>query len=103
MPGHKTVLSSASILGGVREIVARVLFVPVGDVRPDSELISDLGAESIDFVDLVFQLEDLLGQKVTVARWDAWLRAEAARSGQPKAVTVEGFAEFARAMTDGRA
>jgi acyl carrier protein len=103
MPGYKTVLTPASILAGSREIVARVLFVPVGDVHPESELIADLGAESIDFVDLVFQLEDLLGEKVTVARWDRWLRSESARLDRAAAVTVKGFAEFARAVADGRA
>lgn len=41
----------------VREIVADVLVIDEDEVALDSRLITDLGAESIDFLDLVFQLE----------------------------------------------
>lgn len=41
----------------VRAIIADVLVIDEDDVALNSRLISDLGAESIDFLDLVFQLE----------------------------------------------
>lgn len=41
----------------VREIIADVLVIDEDEVTLNSRLISDLGAESIDFLDLVFQLE----------------------------------------------
>jgi len=41
----------------VREIIADVLVIDEDEVALDSRLITDLGAESIDFLDLVFQLE----------------------------------------------
>lgn len=41
----------------VREIIADVLVIDEKDVALSSRLIADLGAESIDFLDLVFQLE----------------------------------------------
>lgn len=41
----------------VREIVADVLVIDEDEVSLNSRLIADLGAESIDFLDLVFQLE----------------------------------------------
>ncbi|AWN75463.1 acyl carrier protein [Legionella anisa] len=41
----------------VREIVADVLVIDVEEISLNSRLIADLGAESIDFLDLVFQLE----------------------------------------------
>jgi acyl carrier protein len=41
----------------VREIVADVLVIDEDEVALNSRLIADLGAESIDFLDLVFQLE----------------------------------------------
>ena len=41
----------------VREIIADVLVVDEAEVALNSRLIADLGAESIDFLDLVFQLE----------------------------------------------
>lgn len=41
----------------VREIIADVLVIDEAEVSLNSRLIADLGAESIDFLDLVFQLE----------------------------------------------
>lgn len=41
----------------VREIIADVLVIEEDEVLMNSRLIADLGAESIDFLDLVFQLE----------------------------------------------
>lgn len=41
----------------VVDIVADVLAIDKEDITPESTLISDLGAESIDFLDLVFRLE----------------------------------------------
>lgn len=41
----------------VREIIADVLVIDEEDISLNSRLITDLGAESIDFLDLVFQLE----------------------------------------------
>ena len=38
-------------------IMADVLVVDEDEVKPDSSLINDLGAESIDMLDLVFRLE----------------------------------------------
>ena len=46
-----------SVYPKVREIIADVLVINEDDVFLESRLISDLGAESIDFLDLVFQLE----------------------------------------------
>ena len=41
----------------VRELVADALARDVSEVSIDSVLMSDLGAESLDFLDLVFKLE----------------------------------------------
>lgn len=41
----------------VREIVADVLVTDASEISLNKRLITDLGAESIDFLDLVFQLE----------------------------------------------
>lgn len=41
----------------VREIIADVLVIDEDEISLNSRLIADLGAESIDFLDLVFQLE----------------------------------------------
>ncbi|KTD23306.1 acyl carrier protein [Legionella londiniensis] len=46
-----------SVYPKVREIIADVLVIDESDISLESRLIADLGAESIDFLDLVFQLE----------------------------------------------
>ncbi len=50
-------MNVAEVFPKVREIVADVLVLDEDEVSLNSRLIADLGAESIDFLDLVFQLE----------------------------------------------
>ncbi len=47
-----------------REIVMEVLDLDAEDVSPESKLIDDLGAESIDFLDLSFKIEKEFGIKL---------------------------------------
>ena len=53
-----------SVFPKVREIIADVLVIDEANVSLKSRLITDLGAESIDFLDLVFQLEKEFGVKI---------------------------------------
>ena len=50
-------MNVAGVYPKVREIIAEVLVIEEDEVALSSRLIADLGAESIDFLDLVFQLE----------------------------------------------
>ncbi|MBS1119704.1 MAG: acpXL [Deltaproteobacteria bacterium] len=49
----------------VREIVAEALGRPVADVKLESNLMEELGAESLDFLDIVFRLEREFGIQIT--------------------------------------
>ena len=53
-----------SVYPKVREIIADVLVIDEESISLHSRLIVDLGAESIDFLDLVFQLEKEFGIKI---------------------------------------
>ena len=53
-----------SVYPKVRDIIADVLVIDEDDVSLNSRLIVDLGAESIDFLDLVFQLEKEFAIKI---------------------------------------
>ncbi|WP_019217889.1 acyl carrier protein [Legionella tunisiensis] len=53
-----------SVYPKVREIIADVLVIDEDEVSLNSRLIADLGAESIDFLDLVFQLEKEFAIKI---------------------------------------
>jgi acyl carrier protein len=48
----------------VAMIVAEALNVPVERVTPSASLIDDLGAESIDFLDILFRVETAFGIKL---------------------------------------
>lgn len=54
----------AELTSTVRECVAKVLAIDAAKITPDASLIEDLGAESLDFLDLVFQLETEYGVKI---------------------------------------
>jgi acyl carrier protein len=75
-------------------LIASVLMVPVDAVQPDVDLVYDLGAESIDFLDLMFSLDELVGGRVLPETWSAWLdeRFPEAKSG--KGITPAIMAEF---------
>jgi acyl carrier protein len=52
------------VLDVVRRCVAESLAVDPAEVHPDSRLIDDLGADSLDFVDIVFMVEQELDVKM---------------------------------------
>lgn len=53
-----------SVYPKVRAIIADVLVIEEDDISLNSRLIVDLGAESIDFLDLIFQLEKEFSIKI---------------------------------------
>lgn len=53
-----------SVYPKVRDIIADVLVIDESEIALNSRLIADLGAESIDFLDLVFQLEKEFSIKI---------------------------------------
>jgi acyl carrier protein len=57
-------MSDSSVFPRVRALVADSLAIPESDVRMESRLITDLGADSLDFVDLVFAIEKAFGIKL---------------------------------------
>lgn len=56
--------SSSEIAARVLSVVADALDRPAEQVTLDSSLVDDLGAESIDFLDIVFRLESAFGLKI---------------------------------------
>ena len=61
---HLLVTKRDELCEHVRNTVAEVLAIDPGKVTPGLSLIDDLGAESIDFLDLVFRLETEYGVKI---------------------------------------
>jgi acyl carrier protein len=54
-------MTRAEVLEGVKECLAKVLDIPVESIREDSKIIHDLGADSLDFLDLSFHVQQKFG------------------------------------------
>ena len=94
MPGDPASLTPEAVAQSVRLVIADVLFVSADDVTAEKSLVGDLGAESIDFLDLVFRLEDVVGKKISVAHFDQWVEGRLAETAD---MTVAILTEFALA------
>jgi acyl carrier protein len=80
------------IFAKVRTVLVDALAVDEDEVTPDAVLTRDLGAESIDFLDIVFKLEQTFGIKVAEGEfYDESLQknTQYVREGR---VTPEGIA-----------
>lgn len=96
MPSDSPVVTDVEIEREMCRIVCEVLVVPRDIVTLDANLIDDLGAESIDFLDLLFRLEELLGKKIPIANLEAYASHEASGQHSIHAFTVRTLADFAR-------
>jgi acyl carrier protein len=54
-------MTRAEVFEGVKECLAKVLDIPVESIHEDSKIIQDLGADSLDFLDLSFQIQQKFG------------------------------------------
>lgn len=54
----------AEILQKIQETLSAALGVEKNDVTPEASLVRDLGAESIDFIDIIFRLEKAFDIKI---------------------------------------
>ena len=57
--------STQEIQETVRRIIAESLAIDISKVSPTASLIEDLGAESLDFLDIVFKLERTYDIQIT--------------------------------------
>jgi len=57
-------MSRDEIIGEVQEVLVDALGVDEEEITADATLMGDLGAESIDFLDIVFRLEKAFGIKI---------------------------------------
>ena len=54
----------AEVEGKVKKIIAEQLGVPESDVKPEASFVNDLGADSLDTVELVMALEEEFGVEI---------------------------------------
>jgi len=95
-------MNHKEILGGVQECLARVLDIRPDEVHEADRIIGDLGADSLDLLDLVFQLEQKF--KVTIALREMERQAQDRLNGRPVEIdgvyTPDALAELRRALPE---
>ena len=82
----------------VRRRVAETLVVDAERVGPDTALMAELGAESIDFLDLVFRLEEELGVAIPFDRWSRYVANRFPAQPVEQRLTASVVKEFAETM-----
>lgn len=90
--------TSEEVFDKVREALVDALGVDDDEVTADATLVGDLGAESIDFLDIVFRLEKAFGIEIPRAELfpeDILTNAEYVEDGK---VTNTGVAELKKRM-----
>ena len=80
------------IFAKVRDVLVDALAVDEEDVAPKASLVGDLGAESIDFLDIVFKLEQAFAIKIPQGELFPEGVSQDARFVQDGKVTSEGIA-----------
>jgi acyl carrier protein len=60
----KNIISEATVLGEVKKAIAETLNADKNSIDPEHSLIKDLGAESLDFLDVNYRLEQAFGIKM---------------------------------------
>ncbi|MES2299577.1 MAG: phosphopantetheine-binding protein [Pseudomonadota bacterium] len=65
MSAIEAIAHSQEVEDAVRAIVAQSLAIGIDQVIPTASLIEELGAESLDFLDIVFQMERSYGIQIT--------------------------------------
>src|SRR5712664_2521423 len=86
------------IFAKVRETLVDALGVDDDEVTPEATMVGDLGAESIDFLDIVFRLEKAFNIEIPRSELfpdDVLTNAKYIADGK---VTPEGIAELERRM-----
>ena len=58
-------ISHDEIFQKVKDVLVDALGADEADITPEARLMADLGAESIDFLDIVFRLEKTFGIKIS--------------------------------------
>lgn len=95
-------MNVATVYPKVSEIIADVLVIDEDQVSLNSRLIADLGAESIDFLDLVFQLEKEFKIKIPRGQLEKNARGDLAEDEFEKGgvLTEQGLAALKNYLSE---
>ncbi len=89
------------IIKSVKTIISQALRVEEGKINLNSSLIKDLGAESIDFLDIVFRLEKVFKIKIPKGELFPEKLLTDARFVQEGRITPAGVEELKKRIPNG--
>lgn len=72
-------MSEQTVQSKVCECIAEALGIDVGKVLPGTSLVNELGAESLDFLDIIFRIEKAF--QLTLSREDLGMGMQEAEDG----------------------
>ena len=91
-------MTKDEVFAKVKEVLVTALAVDDDEVTPEAKLKEDLGAESIDFLDITFQLEKTFGIKIPkgdLMPENVFTNPEMVQNGK---MTAKGLAEMKSKM-----
>lgn len=93
---------NATLFAQVRTAVAEALGIEEDEVTAEASLLEELGAESIDLLDILFRTERLTGTKVTVAQLSDYVQGgipdEEFGDEEAGIITEAGMAQLKKVM-----
>ncbi len=87
-------LGEEEVLQMLRAIIVDALRVDAVSVAPQTDLLEDLGAESIDIVDIRFRVEDTFGFKMGQQELKNALAEQATANDAREGLTVERMVKY---------
>ncbi len=87
MQSEKDTMMKEEIFSTVRSCVAESLAIREEQIHLDSRLIDDLGADSLDFLDMIFSLEKRFSTRLRDPNLDLLIRADFSQTR----TTQEGY------------
>ena len=91
----------ADVDSAVKEAVVQALALDEDEVTPDATLMDDLGAESIDLLDILFRIEKATGVKIEAADLGDYIQGgipDDEFSDDDQIVTAKGAEQLNRVM-----
>lgn len=90
------------ILTGVSTVVAEALALEEDEVTPEATLMDELGAESIDLLDILFRVERTMGVKIQAAELSDYVQGgipdEEFGDEEANVITPVGMAQLKKVM-----
>jgi acyl carrier protein len=87
------------IFSAVQDCIAESLAISKQEIQPESRLIDDLGADSLDFLDMIFSLEKRFSTRLRDPKLDLLVRADfsqtqTTQNGRLSAESIEKLSEW---------